>query len=97
MALLKECAVSSAPGYKHRTPMGWPDKDILALQGETMKRAIKSKPKRGAARDLFEELSDGLEALADARQGKRTLRTHTTEFKPGVEVGEMVINCLYAE
>ncbi len=33
-------------------------------------------------RDLFAELCEGMEALADARQGKRTLRTHTMEFKP---------------
>jgi hypothetical protein len=41
-----------------------------------MKRAIKSKAKSGSARDLFTELSEGMEALADARHGKRTLRTH---------------------
>jgi hypothetical protein len=41
-----------------------------------MKPAIKSKAKRGSARDLFTELSEGMEALADARRGKRTLRTH---------------------
>ena len=37
-----------------------------------MKRAAKSKAKGGAKRDLFAELSEGMEALADARQGKRT-------------------------
>jgi hypothetical protein len=27
-------------------------------------------------RDLFAEVSDGMEALGQAREGKRTLRTH---------------------
>ena len=47
-----------------------------------MKRAGKAKTKRGARRDLFAELSEGMEALADARQEKRTLRTHAVEYKP---------------
>ena len=51
-----------------------------------MKRAIKTKAKRGSARDLFAELSEGMNALGDARQGKRTLRTHSMEFKPAPEV-----------
>jgi len=46
-----------------------------------MKRSIKAKGKRGSARDLFAELSEGMEAIADARHGKRTLRTHALEFK----------------
>ncbi|MDP3719468.1 MAG: transcriptional regulator [Acidobacteriota bacterium] len=33
-------------------------------------------------RDLFAELSEGLTALATARQGKRTLRTHAVEYRP---------------
>lgn len=51
-----------------------------------MKRAIKTKAKRGSSRDLFSELSEGMEALADARQGKRTLRTHALEFRPAPSV-----------
>jgi len=47
-----------------------------------MKRPVKGKAKRGVKRDLFAELSEGMEALAEARQGKRTLRTHTVEYKP---------------
>ena len=38
-----------------------------------MKGSVKSKAKRGATRDLFAELSEGIEALAEARHGKRTL------------------------
>jgi len=47
-----------------------------------MKRVIKAKPKRAAARDLFAELSEGFKALGDAQKGKRTLLTHAVEFKP---------------
>jgi putative transcriptional regulator len=32
-------------------------------------------------RDLFNELSEGLDALAERRAGKRTLRTHTVKAK----------------
>ena len=57
-----------------------------------MKRSIKAKAQHGCARDLFAELSEGMEALADARQGKRTLRTHALEFKaaPSVTPQELI-------
>ena len=51
-----------------------------------MKRAAKARAKRGANRDLFAELSEGMKALADARQGKGTLRTHAVEYKPAPNV-----------
>ena len=41
---------------------------------------------RSKKRDLFAELSEGMTALAEARHGKRTLRTHTAEFKPAPDV-----------
>ena len=44
------------------------------------------KDKRAPKRNLFEELNEGMTALADARQGKRTLRTHAVEFRPAPEV-----------
>ena len=47
-----------------------------------MKKSAKPTQKRRAKRDLFAELTEGLEAVAEARQGKRTLRTHAVEFKP---------------
>ena len=47
-----------------------------------MKRAVKATRKRGAKRELFAELREGMDALADARHGKRTLRTHSLEYKP---------------
>jgi hypothetical protein len=47
-----------------------------------MKRSTKNRTKRGSPRDLFAELSEGMEALANARHGKRTLRTHAVEFNP---------------
>ena len=53
-----------------------------------MKTIVKSKPKlkRTPRRDLFGELSEGVAALADARLGKRTLRTHALAYKPAPEV-----------
>jgi putative transcriptional regulator len=42
--------------------------------------------KRPAKRDLFAELGEGVTALAEARQGKRTLRTHSASFKPAPNV-----------
>ena len=51
-----------------------------------MKRAVKAKVKRGEARDLFAELNEGMEALAEARHGKRTLRTHAVEYRPAPTV-----------
>ena len=47
-----------------------------------MKSAGKTKRVRVARRNLFEELREGMTAFADARQGKRTLRTHALEYKP---------------
>jgi putative transcriptional regulator len=51
-----------------------------------------AKAKRALKRDLFAELSEGMGALAQAREGKRTLRTHAMEFKPapGVTPKELV-------
>ena len=46
-----------------------------------MKRSVKP-TKSHVKRELFTELTEGMDALADARHGKRTLRTHSMEFKP---------------
>lgn len=52
-----------------------------------MKQAVKKTTgKRRPKRDLFTELTEGMDALAAARQGKRTLRTHSMEFKPAPTV-----------
>jgi putative transcriptional regulator len=51
-----------------------------------MKTIVKPTPKRAVRRDLFAELSEGVAALAEARQGKRTLRTHALEYKPAPKV-----------
>lgn len=37
-------------------------------------------------RNLFEELNEGFDALADRRSGKRTLRTHTVKMKPAPKI-----------
>ena len=51
-----------------------------------MKRQVRVKVKREAKRNLFAELSEGMEAITEARQGKRTLRTHAVEYKPAPSV-----------
>jgi putative transcriptional regulator len=51
-----------------------------------MKKIAKATPKRATRRDLFGELSEGVVALAEARQGKRILRTHALEYKPTPKV-----------
>jgi putative transcriptional regulator len=38
--------------------------------------------KRAVRRDLFAEIVEGLDALAEERQGKRTLRSHRAELRP---------------
>lgn len=45
-------------------------------------------PKRTAKgkRDLFAELSEGVSALAESRQGKRTLRTHAVAYRPAPQL-----------
>ena len=37
-------------------------------------------------RNLFAEIAEGFEALAEERAGKRTLRTHEVEVKPAPDV-----------
>jgi len=49
-----------------------------------MKAAAKAT--RSKKRSLFAELSEGMAALAEARQGKRTLRTHAVEYKPAPDI-----------
>lgn len=51
-----------------------------------MKSSAKAKSTHTRSRDLFAELSEGMTALAEARQGKRTLRTHAVEYKPAPRV-----------
>lgn len=51
-----------------------------------MKASGKSKAAPTSKRDLFAELSEGMMALAQAREGKRTLRTHAVEFRPAPKV-----------
>ena len=37
-------------------------------------------------RDLFDEMIEGFDALADHRTGKRTLRTHALKAKPALKI-----------
>ena len=48
---------------------------------KVMKGAVKPTRKRPAKRDLFAELKEGMDALADARHGKRTLKTTRTHLR----------------
>jgi putative transcriptional regulator len=41
---------------------------------------------KAVKRKLIDEIAEGFEALAQQRQGKRTLRTHALELKPAPEV-----------
>ena len=52
-----------------------------------MKASMKAR--RVPKRDLFAEVSEGMEALGQAREGKRTLRTHPVEFRPAPRVTPM--------
>lgn len=49
-----------------------------------MKAKVMTKP--ASKRNLFAELGEGMAALAEARDGKRTLRTHAVEYKPAPKV-----------
>lgn len=51
-----------------------------------MSTMVKAGRGRGSKRDLFMELREGMTALAEVRQGKRTLRTHAVEFKAAPKV-----------
>jgi putative transcriptional regulator len=51
-----------------------------------MKSIQKRKKKPAPRRDLFGELSEGMTALTEAREGKRTLKTHPVEFRPPPEL-----------
>jgi putative transcriptional regulator len=47
-----------------------------------MRTIVKPQDKRKAKRNVFVELTEGMTALAESRERKRTLRTHGVEFKP---------------
>lgn len=47
---------------------------------------MNAKARKAQKRDVFSELTEGIQALAQQRQGKRTLRTHAVRYKPAPEV-----------
>jgi putative transcriptional regulator len=51
-----------------------------------MRTIAKHQDKRKSKRNVFAELTEGMAALAETREGKRTLRTHAIEFKPAPTV-----------
>ena len=52
------------------------------MPGRSTEESGQIHTKRTGKRDLATDLSEGMEALADERHGKRTLRHHSVEFKP---------------
>ena len=51
-----------------------------------MTATSRRKTTQPAARSLFDELREGLSTLAEARAGKRTLRTHAIAVQPAPEL-----------
>jgi len=45
-------------------------------------------------RNLFAEIAEGFDALADERVGKRTLRTHEVEMRPAPNVSAVELMAL---
>lgn len=41
---------------------------------------------KATKRNLFSDLTEGFEALADERKGKVTLRRHTVEYRPAPKI-----------
>ena len=76
----KECVTLDFHGALTRAP----SRLGAGIAEKIMKGTAKAA--RTARRDLFAELSEGLDALAEARIGKRTLRTHAAEYKPAPQV-----------
>jgi putative transcriptional regulator len=56
------------------------------------KSAKKAKASRRPARDIFGEIMEGVGALAQEREGKKTLRTHAVEYReaPAISPKELV-------
>lgn len=67
-------------------------KKKVPVTTRTAKRPTKRAQTLSRKRDLFAELRDGLEALAAAREGKRTLRTHVVAARtvPDLTPAELV-------
>jgi hypothetical protein len=55
----------------------------LSSEAETATREAEDMRKK---RNLFDELMEGLDALADQHAGKRTLRTHAVKSKPAPKI-----------
>ena len=45
-------------------------------------------------RNLFAEIAEGFDALADERAGKRTLRTHEVDIKPAPDISAVELLAL---
>jgi putative transcriptional regulator len=65
--------------------------DLTPKQAGRVERACKGRVEdeeevMTKKRDLFSELTEGFDALADQRAGKRTLRTHAVKAKPAPKI-----------
>src|SRR6185437_14007843 len=56
------------------------------VEGAHQRRAESEAQDMRKKRNLFDELMEGFDALADQRAGKRTLRTHAVKPKPVPEI-----------
>ena len=63
---------------------GKSDKNELEVRRKAMSRSVKPMRKRSAKRDLFAELIEGMNALADAQHGKRTLTKIEAVYEQGI-------------
>ena len=56
------------------------------MRGQDHEESHQTNPKRAAKRDLFAELTEGVRALKEEREGKMTLRTHALEYRPAPQL-----------
>lgn len=70
--------------------------DLSAMEKKAIKSMLTCRIGESAMkkRNLFAELTEGFEALADARAGKKTLRTHEMEVKPAVHIAANELQAL---
>jgi putative transcriptional regulator len=60
--------------------------DLIEGTGASKERIDQAEQPMTRKRNLFAELTEGFDALADQRAGKRTLRTHVVKLKPAPRI-----------
>jgi len=61
------------------------------MDKKTMKRLQTPTQESKIKRDLFAELTEGMDSLADTRAGKRTVRSHSIELEPTTATSKEII------